>query len=161
MSLGSIWMSSLFLVITQGQKSPNLQPPFLLIALIPTNQPSQNKAEGKKTVNLNYKRDKQSNQHRYVLMTNSTLLAKLLWYLINRKNILYVLDTLFCTNHTAISGVYYIHTHAPLHKVCPHYDFNDCTKELNMAIWNRISIPTLHNRLQFCIISHSGVIEQV
>lgn len=40
------------------------------------NQPDENKAE--KTVNLIYKRDKQSNQHRYVLMTISTLLAKLL-----------------------------------------------------------------------------------
>lgn len=35
---GSVWMSCLFIVITRGQKCPNLQPPFLLIALIPTNQ---------------------------------------------------------------------------------------------------------------------------
>lgn len=91
---GSVWMSCLFLVITQGQKGPNLQPPFLLIALTPTNQ-AKIKQRGKETVNLNYKRDKQSNQHRYVLMTIPTLLTKLLWYLINRKNILYV-----CTGHT-------------------------------------------------------------
>lgn len=53
------------------------KPPTSLPSHCPDpNQPNKNKAE--KTVNLNYKRDKQSNQHRYVLMTISTLLAKLL-----------------------------------------------------------------------------------
>lgn len=133
---GSVWMSCLFIVITRGQKGPNLQLP----SYCPDpNQTQKNKAG--KTVNLNYKRDKQSNQHRYVLMTISTLLAKLL-YLINRKNILYVCTgyTFLYKSHGHLWSLLYTHTHthAPLHRACPHYDFNDRTKDLNMVIGYRI-----------------------